>query len=608
MSILYKFRSATTFEALALPGTAARLFDVKKAIVLAKKLDQGGSSAAIEFDLSIKDATTNEEYVDENMILPRGTRLVVQRLPAARGHGFLSRMAAGGGAAVTSTAATGSNDYYTIKAKEDDDEFVTNDSSNQNDSEEKELEALRAATDSANASSITASAAIRQRTGAARVAGQGPPPTSSQPHRARVGRPNADPELREQERLLQAQQQPKKRATGIPRTFLSLQASQNAEGNDITLLQPNAMGFEELKSRGGGQSELTAGTKRDLEYALKVTATSVPEYLQCAICEEVVKDAMMLPWDTEGRTTCEECIRDALTQNGFRCPLTGQEGVSPDDLLPNMALRKAAEKFVEGVMAKMDEIDQQQVEEEVPEEEPSDSANQDVEDKGVLVSKQALKKAKKNDPFGSDDFGGDVFAFESKEPDVEDDEPKEEKVDPAVSESKDEKSEKVPEPKEEVTETTQVKETNDTPKISPKEERKRHRGPPMGYQMGPAGGALGGPLDISPHEPPIKRPRAGSDATGSSFESRNRFGEHGRGGPFPGNGRGGFLGGRGLPPGRGDPFGGRGSPPNLRGPPPGRGDYFGGRGDFRGGRGPPPGGRGDFGRGRRGGFRGRGRR
>lgn len=79
-AILYKFRSGTTFEALPLPGSAARLFDVKKAIVVAKKLDQG----SMEFDLSVRDATTNVEYTDDAMLLPRGARLVVQRLPVAR--------------------------------------------------------------------------------------------------------------------------------------------------------------------------------------------------------------------------------------------------------------------------------------------------------------------------------------------------------------------------------------------------------------------------------------------------------------------------------------------------------------------------------------------
>ena len=37
-TILYKFRAGTTFEALPLPGSAARLFDVKKGICAAKKV------------------------------------------------------------------------------------------------------------------------------------------------------------------------------------------------------------------------------------------------------------------------------------------------------------------------------------------------------------------------------------------------------------------------------------------------------------------------------------------------------------------------------------------------------------------------------------------
>ena len=84
-SIQYRFRSASTFETLPLPGTTARVFDVKRAIVRAKRLDAGGSqssgggAAGLEFDLSLRNAHTHEEYTDEAMLLPRGTRLIVQR-------------------------------------------------------------------------------------------------------------------------------------------------------------------------------------------------------------------------------------------------------------------------------------------------------------------------------------------------------------------------------------------------------------------------------------------------------------------------------------------------------------------------------------------------
>ena len=80
-TILYKFRSGTTFEPLPLPGTSARLFDVKRAIVRAKKLDSStGGGSSLEFDLAIQNANTDEVYDDESMILPRGTRIVVRRV------------------------------------------------------------------------------------------------------------------------------------------------------------------------------------------------------------------------------------------------------------------------------------------------------------------------------------------------------------------------------------------------------------------------------------------------------------------------------------------------------------------------------------------------
>jgi hypothetical protein len=140
-TILYKFRASSTFEALPLPGSAARLFDVKKAIVKANKLDAG----SMEFDLSVRNADTNEEYANESMLLPRGTRIIVQRLPAARGHGFLARMARNehaGGTAAPSGGTQSQSGYYTIDSRtRDDDEFVSSSGPGGN-NDEKELESL----------------------------------------------------------------------------------------------------------------------------------------------------------------------------------------------------------------------------------------------------------------------------------------------------------------------------------------------------------------------------------------------------------------------------------------------------------------------------------
>jgi len=153
---------------------------------------------------------------------------------------------------------------------------------------------------------------------------------------------------------------------------------------------------------------------------------------------------MLLPWDPEGRSCCETCIRDGLTKNGFRCPLTGVEGVSPDDLLKNVGLRKAAEVFVEEVMRQMDliekEVEEMKREEEEKEGERKKKERQemmakkkerdkdgdvydgDSGDRGVLITRKLQSNGKNSqradganlnamgDFFGEEDeFGGDVF-------------------------------------------------------------------------------------------------------------------------------------------------------------------------------------------------------
>lgn len=572
-TILYKFRSGTTFEALSLPGSAARLFDVKKAIVTAKKLDQG----SMEFDLAVKDATTNEDYTDESMLLPRGTRVVVQRLPAAKGQGFLARMAraqmtGSTGMAPASTASSAPENFYTIdgRAQEDDEEFVSTNA------EDKELAALRAATEAAGNAAMPVMATARPGMRPA-VAGSGPPPTMKYQNQAaalnsrQIQRPNADPELREQEKQLL----PKKRATGIPRTFLNLSAPPNTDGSgdgdgSVPLLQPNITGFKELINRGGGLSELAIGTKKDLDYALKLTSTTIPEYLLCAICHSVVRDAMMLPWDPEGRTTCDFCIRDALSTGGFRCPLTGQEGVSPDDLLPNHALRKAAQSFINEVMAKIEEIEEEPEDEDLGVEQTNGAKtgqglDGDAVEQGVLVSRKTTVVKKQNqDPFADDElaFGGDVFAVAQNELKASESEPitstvESSKVAPdkltAELQKQDinkEKSDKKPEILEVNNEAQVEKSPQLTHQRSPSESKPedqsrrentgRRRAPPMGYQMGPAVSSSGTRtrIDGGEHQSPIAgRVHGGRFAdrsfNGGRFDRGGRFGGRGRYGDYP---------------------------------------------------------------------------
>lgn len=585
-TILYKFRSGTTFEALPLPGTAARLFDVKKGIVKAKRLESG-----MDFELEVHDATTNQQYVDESMLLPRGTRLIVHRVGAVRGQGFVARMqrAESGMTSSAPTEAAIPSGYYTIEsAGGEEDEFV----SSSRGADERELAALMAATETPQ-NPVTGIRSGGGAGGGYRPAGSGPPPQGRPgggggfpPRQPQNFRPNADPELRSQEQ----QGMQKKRATGIPRTFLNLSAPPITDGSggmdgdaeNLPRLQPNALGFEELVNRGGGQSENTTGTRRDLDYALKLTATTIPEHLQCGICQSVAKNAMLLPWDLEGRTACETCIRDALTQNGFRCPLTGNEGVSPDDLFPNMPLRKAVDHFIQGVMEKMEDIVKQQVDESDHEDEVAISSKDfdgDTGEKGVIVSKKTIKDHRSrrhddDDPFGGgdDDFGGDVFAVEApepKEPEKED----EKSGDTLVRKANDQKisknngsanaslsqSDEKASPDQSAPEVSTPKKDSvpEQPKeVAPVPDRRKQRALPAGYTMGPAGGVA------APPTPTAIAAVRHEDPHGGDFRGRGRGGR--------GMERAGFRGGgRGAPGGR---FGDRGRFDDHGG---GRGGYYG---------------------------------
>lgn len=517
ITILYKFRSGTNFESLPLADGGAvggaRLLDIKRAIVQARNLGSGaGVGGTLEFDLAVQDASTGQEYNDENAFLPRGARIVVRRVAAERGRGLLSRIAnmgyfGGGGdgpsqqqtATAAATAAAARDDFYTIRADREDDEDEFIDSSgptNTEADESRELEALRAVTDQAgtmystNSISSSSSTAIRPRdprlAGAAGGGGMVPPPhfakppphptagaaatstrptfhtnTSNHPHQFSR---NADPELRQQEAMMMAATQPKKRATGIPRTFLTLSATTTAggEGGGVptsqasagggdatgsgvdagggggdlaTQLQPPVQAFQALVRSGGGQSTSSSNNsgRRDLDYALRLTATTLPDHLTCGICHKLAKMAMLVPWDAEGRPTCESCIRDGLVKGGYTCPLTGMEGVSPDDLFPNVGLRKAVEAFEADIMAKMEMIEKQIEADELKEEEERRKRKKSEEEAeagrtirrdtnefdedggdGILLrnrrGKGAVAKKRKDDLFGGDDeFGGDVF-------------------------------------------------------------------------------------------------------------------------------------------------------------------------------------------------------
>ncbi|KAJ3009991.1 UNVERIFIED_CONTAM: hypothetical protein HDU68_002382 [Siphonaria sp. JEL0065] len=106
--VFYKFKSAKDYDQAVFDGLGISVFDLKKEIMVKKKLGKG-----LDFDLVVSNAQTNDEYPDDNQVIPRNTSILVLRRPAAKhGRGTASRYVGGVGSVAaapiaTSTSSTG---------------------------------------------------------------------------------------------------------------------------------------------------------------------------------------------------------------------------------------------------------------------------------------------------------------------------------------------------------------------------------------------------------------------------------------------------------------------------------------------------------------------
>lgn len=77
--IYYKFKSAKDYDTVTFDGISLSVFDLKHEIMISKKLGKG-----TDFDLSVYNAQTGEEYTDDLATIPRNTSIIVRRVPPER--------------------------------------------------------------------------------------------------------------------------------------------------------------------------------------------------------------------------------------------------------------------------------------------------------------------------------------------------------------------------------------------------------------------------------------------------------------------------------------------------------------------------------------------
>ncbi|KAL1367747.1 hypothetical protein HN51_021866 [Arachis hypogaea] len=358
MAVYYKFKSTRDYNSIPMDGPFISVGTLKEKIFESKHLGRG-----TDFDLVVTNAQTNEEYLDEAMLIPKNTSVLIRRVPGLPRLPIVieleqKKVENTAMEAEPENSSLTAEDASAVKYPEDSewDEFGNDlyaipdvppiQSSNlipeapptNKADEESKIKAL-----------IDTPALDWQRQGSDFGAGRGfgrgmggrmagvrgfglerkTPPQGYVCHRCKVpghfiqhcptnGDPNYD---------IKRVKQP----TGIPRSMLMVnpQGSYALPNGSVAVLKPNEAAFE-----------------KEIEGLPSATRSvgDLPPELHCPLCNDVMKDAVLTS-KCCFKSFCDKCIRDyVISKSMCKC---GATNILADDLLPNKTLRDTINRILE---------------------------------------------------------------------------------------------------------------------------------------------------------------------------------------------------------------------------------------------------------------------
>ncbi|MED6149540.1 hypothetical protein PIB30_063508 [Stylosanthes scabra] len=357
MAVYYKFKSAKDYHSIPMDAPFISVGTLKEKIFESKHLGRG-----TDFDLVVSNAQTNEEYLDEAMLIPKNTSVLIRRVPGQPRlpivaepekkdveHKLMGMVPKNTTLPAEDTSVMKypedsdwdefGNDLYTIPDAlpvQSSNIILEAPPTNIAD-EESKIKAL-----------IDTPALDWQRQGSDFGAGRGfgrgiggrmgggrgfglerkTPPQGYVCHRCKLpghfiqhcptnGDPNFD---------IKRVKQP----TGIPRSMLMVnpQGSYALPNGSVAVLKPNEAAFE--KEIEGLPSTRSVG--------------DLPPELHCPLCNDVMKDAVLTS-KCCFKSFCDKCIRDYIISKSM-C-VCGARNILADDLLPNKTLRDTINRILE---------------------------------------------------------------------------------------------------------------------------------------------------------------------------------------------------------------------------------------------------------------------
>ncbi|BCR94199.1 cleavage polyadenylation factor subunit MPE1 [Aspergillus luchuensis] len=367
-SVHFKFKSQKEPSRVTFDGTGISVFELKREIINQSRLGDG-----TDFELSIYNEDTKEEYDDDTSIIPRSTSVIARRLPASRpGKGGAARYVSGK-MPVNARSAPRNEQFPLTRASPNTSNGVLE--LNNAQTEEEKINALfnlqanqwkEQQQEMANATPVPFG---RGRGRPVNVPDHPPPPgylcyrCREKGHWIQACPTNNDPKFDGKYRV--------KRSTGIPRSLqtkvekpesLTLDGSNedprntgvmvNADG-DFVIAKPDKAAWE-LYQEKAKASAAAAAEAAAAEYSKELQARG----LECPIDKRMFLEPTRTPCCQ--RTYCNDCITNALIESDFVCPGCGTEGVLLDNLtVDDEAISKIKEYEAEKADSKREKDKQQ---------------------------------------------------------------------------------------------------------------------------------------------------------------------------------------------------------------------------------------------------------
>ncbi|KAJ8442814.1 hypothetical protein Cgig2_016280 [Carnegiea gigantea] len=321
MAVRFKFRSSSTFDSIDIgnqPFISIR--DLKSEIVKKKHLN-----LSQDFDLVFSDSLSGQEYKDDSIKIPSGSSVIIKRVPTASTPSLRHFV-------ITSVIAP-INIKLLLALRSS---IMAGHDKNIREMRVKAGDASAGCFDGRVVNHANIIEPPAQNVGVSGLVDFGvdlcPLPDDNLPG---LGNLQSTKTPAEDFMVARCSEELLVRCNELDATYRCQHSSKDSSANEVSTLV--------MQSKPKTEEQAELGRTLPPNH-LALEKNNMPSELKCFLCKDFFKEAVMIPCCQH--SFCEKCIRPALAEHA-KCPMCSSTKCKAEDLLPNVSLRQAIERFLE---------------------------------------------------------------------------------------------------------------------------------------------------------------------------------------------------------------------------------------------------------------------